>query len=762
MLQQRPDPDRLLKEIQEASAKEQRGKLKVFLGAAAGVGKTYAMLSEAAEQLARGVDVVIGYIETHKRADIEALSHGIETLPLGGTDYKGVKVTEFDIDGALVRHPRLILVDELAHTNPPDSRHPKRWQDIEELLHAGIDVYTAVNVQHLESLNDVVTQITGVIVRETVPDAFIERADDIEVVDIPPEELIQRLQEGKVYVPDRIEHALEGFFRKGNLIALRELALRRAADRVDAQMDEMVRRSGEVNVHVITAFEDQSEGGKVTKPMEAGSASGYAAATGITAFITLICVLLYDRIERSNLVMLYLLGVALVASRFGPREAILTIVLSVSAFDLLFVPPRGTFAVADTQYLITFSVMLVVGLLISTLTLRLRRQAESSAERERRTAALYTLSKELAKSRSKREIAKVAAGEIRQVFDADAAVLLADPTLDAIASSDSGFERDPSEAAVASWCYQHNQTAGNGTDTLSGSRGYYLPLRGSSGALGVIGILPKAIAWPMPSAQLNLLETFANGLGLAMERAMLAKESHEARIQAESERIRNALLRSISHDLRTPLTSIAGAASSLRDGQGDSKQLADTIYQESIRLNLQVQNLLDMTRLQSGDVQLSLGWQSLEEIVGTALERTADLLHGRPVDVKMPENIPLIFVDGQLFEKVVANLLENVVAHTPEGSPLEISARAGITYILLDVADRGPGIPKGQETKIFERFFRREDRQEGKGFGLGLAICRTVMRLHAGQIWAENRRDGKGAVFHVEIPKREPPEVPRG
>ena len=527
-------------------------------------------------------------------------------------------------------------------------------------------------------------------------------------------------------------------------------------------VDEMVRRSGDINVHVITAFEEVPDGKRVAKPLDAGSPSGYAAAVGLTALITVVCSFLYGRIERSNLVMLYLLGVALVASRFGPREAILAIILSVSIFDLLFVPPRGMFTVYDTQYLITFSVMLAVGLLISTLTIRLRRQAESSAERERRTAALYTLSKELAKSRSKREIAKVGADEIRQVFDADACVLLGDPSLEAIVSSDSGFERDSSEAAVASWCFQHNHTAGRGTDTLPGSRGYYLPLRGSSGAVGVLGILPNANSWPMPPAQLNLLETFTNGLGLAMERAMLAKESHEARIQAESERMRNALLSSISHDLRTPLTSIAGAASSLRDGHGDSKQLAETIYQESIRLNLQVQNLLDMTRLQSGDVQLKLGWQSMEEIVGTALERTKDLLQGRQVHVKMPDDIPLIYVDGQLFEKVVTNLLENVVAHTPDGTPVEITARAGITYIVLDVSDHGPGIPRGQEAKIFERFFQREDRQEGKGFGLGLAICRTIMRLHAGQIWAENRRDGAGAVFHVEIPKREPPEVPRG
>ena len=887
MLQHRPDPDSLLRDIHEAQAREQRGKLKIYLGAAAGVGKTFAMLSEAREQQSRGVDVLLGYAETHKRVETESLTEGLQRLPLREIEYKGIKVQEFDVDGALERRPKLIVVDELAHTNAPGSRHQKRWQDIEELLHAGISVFTAVNVQHLESLNDVVAQITGVAVKETVPDAFFEKADEIEVVDIPPEELIQRLQEGKVYVPDRIDHALEGFFKKGNLIALREMALRRAADRVDAQMqryraehsvhglwtarervlvcvapntlatkvvraaariasashaemfaisvesdrqaarssedrdrarealnlaenlgmhtvtlsghdiaaevlqyahqrninlivvgkpikprwreilfgsvvDEIVRRSGEINVHVLTEFEDEPNKPRTAQQMARGSWTGYIWTVIVTGLASGICEAMYGHFAPSNLIMIYLLGIAVVASKFGPRESILASLLGVFAFDYFFVPPRWEFAVSDTQYVITFAVMLGVAFLISSLSLRLRSQAAASSERERRTAALYTLSKELSKSRSKREISLVAAREIRQVFDMDTAVFVVDGKLEAIASSESGFERDTGESAVVSWCYEHSEPAGKGTNTLPSSRGYYLPLRGGARAVGVLGILPSKEGWPMSPAQLNLLETFANGLGIAMERTVLAKESHEARISAESEKMRNALLSSISHDLRTPLTSIAGAASSLRDGNGNAMQLADTIYSESIRLNLQVQNLLDMTRLQSGDVQAKLDWQSLEEIVGTALNRTKDLLQHRSVSVKMPTDIPLVYVDGQLMEKVVMNLLENAAAHTPPDSPIEITARAGITYIVMDVADRGPGIPKGEETKIFERFFQREGRREGGGFGLGLAICRTIMRLHNGQIWAENRRDGAGAIFHVEIPRLKPPEVPLG
>lgn len=884
---QRPDPDSLLKGLQDAAAREKRGNLKIFLGAAAGVGKTFAMLSEAIEQKERGVDVVIGYVETHKRRETEALTEGIDRMPLREITYKGIAVSEFDVDAAIARRPKLILVDELAHTNAPESKHQKRWQDIEDLLHAGISVYTAVNVQHLESLNDVVAQITGVAVKETVPDAFFERADEIEVVDIPPEELIQRLSEGKVYIPERIDHALEGFFKKGNLIALRELALRRAADRVDAQMqsyraehgvhgmwsakerilvcvapntlgskvvraaariaatthadmyavyvesdrqasrspedrdkarealnlaenlgmhtvtlsghdiaaeviqyarqrninlivvgkpikprwreilfgsvvDEIVRRSGEINVHVMTEFEEDAATPRPNKPLAKGSLAGYVWTGALIAIATAICSLMHNSFEPSNLIMIYLLAVAIVASKFGPRESILASLLSVLSFDFFFVPPRFTFAVSDTQYLVTFGVMLAVAVLVSSLSIRLRAQAASSADRERRTAALYTLSKELSRSRSKREICLVAAREIREVFSVDTTIFLSEKSLVVIASSDSGFERDAAEMAVAQYCFEHNEAAGKGTNTLPSSRSYYVPLRGSAGAVGVLGILPRADAWPLPPAQLNLLETFANGLGLALERTMLAKESQEARVQAESEKMRNALLSSISHDLRTPLTSIAGAASSLRDGNGDEKQLAETIYEESIRLNLQVQNLLDMTRLQSGNVPLNPGWQSLEELVGTALDRTKDLLNRRKVNVQIPADLPLVYVDGQLMEKVVTNLLENAVAHTPDSSPVDIIARAGITYIVLDVADRGPGIPKGEETKIFERFFQRDGRKEGGGFGLGLAICRTIMRLHDGQIWVENRRDGPGAVFHLEIPRREQPEVPRG
>lgn len=831
--------------------------------------------------------MAIGYVETHGRRETEALLNGIERLSLRQVEYKGVEVKEFDLDGALIRKPQLLLVDELAHTNAPGSRHPKRWQDIDELLQAGIDVYTAVNIQHLESLNDVVAQITGIQVRETVPDAFIERADTIEVIDIPPDELIQRLKEGKVYVPERVEHALEGFFQKGNLIALRELALRRAADRVDAEMqsyraergvkgvwnarervlvcvapnkmaskvvraaariaasshaemlaisvdsdrqahrpeefktqavealqlaeslgmatnsltghnivqivldyarqhnvslivvgkpvkprwkeilfgsvvDELVRNSGEIDVHVLTmSDEDSLKKPSSRRVTERGTPTGYAVTAVVTLVATGICQLLYDRFDLSNLVMVYLLGVAFISSRYGIREAILSSFLSVAAFDFIFVHPRWTFEVSDSQYIVTFMVMLTVSLLIASLAQRLRAHAEASSDREHRTAVLYTLSKELAQSRSKREIALAAVKEIRSIFDADSAVFLNDGGLREVASSVGGFERDPSESAVVAWCFEHNKEAGKDTETLPGAKGLYLPVKGTGTAIGVLAVLPNISKWPLAAPQMNLLETFANTLGLALERTLLAKESHESRLEAESEKMRNALLSSISHDLRTPLTSIAGAASSLREGQGNSKELSETIYQQAMRLNLQVQNLLDMTRLQAGKLDLRLEWHSLEELVGTSLSLTSEPLKDRPIDVSIPTDLPLIQVDGELIVKVFANVLENAAAYSPAESTIRISAREASDRVYVEIADEGTGISAGQESLIFDRFARGA-KQGSAGFGLGLTISRAIMKLHDGRIWAKSE-SSKGAVFVIEIKKSDKaPEVPVG
>lgn len=484
---------------------------------------------------------------------------------------------------------------------------------------------------------------------------------------------------------------------------------------------------------------------------------------GIWVVATGACFVAERWLDLSNLIMIYLLAVSFVASRFGPGEAVMASVLSVAAFDVSFVPPRGHFTVHDSRYIVTFVVMLVVALTISTLAQRLRRNLLASAERERRTAALYALSREIAACRHKVEIAKVGIETIRNQYEVEVSVLLLNGSaLAPVLASESRFEEGVGEERAAQWSLEKSDIAGHDTETLPDVKGLYIPLRGSQGAVGVLGLVSRDGEW-IPRAERPYLETIANAMGLAIERANFAQDSQDARMQARSEQIKNALLSSISHDLRTPLTAITGAASSLKEGQGDSEQLAGMIYHETVRLNLQIQNLLDMTRLQSGEVPLNLQWHSLEELIAEALQRAQDLLEGRPIRVQVPPDLVLLKVDGELVGKVLLNLLENLAAYTPEGTVVEISVVQTTSDVRLDVADRGPGIPEGQEERIFERFTRQGQTSIHESFGLGLTICRAVMRLHRGRIWAENRRDGTGAVFHVEFPQpATQPEVPVG
>ncbi|HTQ09344.1 MAG TPA: sensor histidine kinase KdpD [Fimbriimonadaceae bacterium] len=883
MRHERPDPDELLKRVQGDEEKSARGRLKVFLGASAGVGKTYAMLSEAHEQKDRGVDVICGYVETHRRKETEALLQNLEILPLKEIDHRGVKLREFDLDGALARHPEFILVDELAHTNAPGSRHPKRYQDVEELLQAGINVYTTLNIQHLESLNDVVGQITGVVVRETIPDSIVERADDLELIDIPPEALQQRLREGKVYQPDRVDKALEGFFRKGNLIALRELSLRRMADRVDAQMqtyrseasikelwptkervvvciapndlatrvvrtaarmgaathaemiavyvesdrqthrppeeqrqaqealrlaerlgmetvassghdivgeivriarernatrivvgkpikarwreilfgsvvDELVRRSKELDVLVITAEAEKERPARTASATPRKKTRGFAEAVAVNVVTTGLCYFLAPHVSIANLIMVYLVGVAFVATRNGLEESALASILSVAAFDFFFVPPLYTFAVRDTQYLLTFVIMLSVALLISGLALRLRYEVLSSRERERRSAVLYALSRDLAKTRSRREIAAIAAREVGNLFGGEVAVLVADDSrqLEVLARSASHFEESPTEQIVAKWVLDKAEKAGAGTDTLPNATALYFPLRAARGTVGAIGIKDDKA---LDAQQVNLLETFANSLALAIERTQLAKESHTARLAAEAERMRNILLNSVSHDLRTPLTVIGGAASTLMMREGNSEELAKTIFEETERMNRHVQNLLDMTRLEARTINPNLGWSSIEELVGSALAQTDKLLEDRKIQTFIPPAMQLILVDEMLVEKALVNLLENAARHTGPKTPIDIRVSRPSDRVRIEVSDRGPGLAPGEEEKIFDKFYQAGGKADS-GFGLGLAIVRSVAEAHGGRAWAENRAGG-GASFYLELAaSTEAPEVP--
>lgn len=882
MTAERPDPDMLLRRVREKETRRARGKLKIVFGATAGVGKTYAMLEAAHEQQRDGVDVVVGWVETHGRAETEALVAGLEVLPPRVVKYRGASLREFDLDAALARRPALILLDELAHTNAPGSRHVKRWQDLQELLDAGISVHTTVNVQHLESLNDVVSQITGIVIRETVPDSILDEADDVELVDLPPDDLLQRLREGKVYMPEQARQAIENFFRKGNLIALRELALRRTADRVDAQMQryrldhavaqtwpaseclmvcvnlkargahlvraarrmaaglhakliavyvqtprhfrlpeaersqvmqtlrlaeqlgaetvtltsqnvsqellsyarsrnvtkmivgkplrsrwkewvfgsvvqELIRNSGDIDVYVITGEESEESRPLLASVLRRTSDwRSYGRSVLVVALCTVLSWTMFPYFALANLIMVYLSGVVVIAARYGRGPSVLASLLSVAAYAFCFVPPYFTFAVSNAQYFLTFVVMLVVALVISGLTARGRQQAEAARRLEQRTAMLYAMSRELATNRLVENLVRIASRHVREVFNGQVAALLPDTSGRLIlqAGEEVTFTFEQRDAGVAQWAFDHGQAAGLTTDTLPGAGALYVPLVGSRGLVGVLAVRPKEPERFMDSEQMHLLEAFAGQIALALERARLAEETQRAQVSAETERMRNAILSTVSHDLRTPLATITGAASGLLEGgellsSANRLDLARSIYEEGLRLNRLVQNLLDMTRLEAGAVQLQKEWHPIVEVVGAALTRIERLLESREFKTKIPPTLPLVCLDGVLIEQVLVNLIENAIKYSPAGSPIELAV-ASDGAVVVEVADRGPGLPPGGEQRVFDKFYRGESRKEG-GVGLGLTICKGIVEAHGGRIWAENRPGG-GAVFRFTLP----------
>ena len=888
--ERRPDPDALLERVKEEEARRARGRLKVFFGSAAGVGKTYAMLEAAREQQSQGVDVVVGLVETHGRAETEALLAGLEILPARQVPYRGATLKEFDLDAALARRPGLILVDELAHSNAPGSRHAKRWQDVIELLDAGINVYTAMNVQHVESLNDVVARITGIIVHETVPDSVFDETDEVELIDLPPDDLLQRLKDGKVYVPAQAQEAIQNFFRKGNLIALRELALQRTAQRVDAEMrdymrdhaigqtwpvrerllacigtspysvklvratkrmaeqlgaewvvayvetpaqlrlppearervvrtlrlaeelgaetvtlsgstmsdellayararnvskivigkpgrslwkrillgsivDALVRGSGEIDIYVISGEKAPETARFTLTGPRRSDWWGYGVAVSTVALCTAIAWAMFPYFGLSNLVMAYLLGVVGVATRAGRAPTVLASVLSVAAFDFFFVPPYFSFAISDSEHLVTFGVMLIVAIVMSGMTARIRAHAEAARARELRTAALYAMSRELASTRGVDSLLMIAIRHAVEAVGAQVAMLLpdGDGRLAVRAAQPAPSATDTSELAVAQWVYEHREMAGLGTTTLPGAKALYLPLLGSRGAVGVMGVRPPESKSFEAPEQLHLLETFASQTALAIERAVLAEEAQAAQLRVEAERLRSSLLSSVSHDLRTPLTAITGAASTLLEPDNglsaeSRRDLVETIAEEAHRLNRLVQNLLEMTRLEAG-VQIKKEWHPLEEVVGAALSRLDRLLRDHRVEAALPKDLPLVPLDDVLIEQVFINLLENAVKYTPPGTLIEIGASASGDQVTVEIADRGPGLAPGDLERVFDKFYRGAPAGDARGAGLGLAICRAIVEAHGGRIWAENRPVG-GVAFRFTLPvSGTPPRV---
>lgn len=880
--EKRPDPDALLRRVTAEEERKRRAKLKIFFGFAPGVGKTFSMLESARRLAEQGVDVVVGCVETHGRRETEALVEGLEVLPRRVVSYRSARLEELDLEAALERRPRVLLVDELAHTNAPGVRHAKRYQDVLDLLDAGIEVHTTLNVQHVESLNDVVAQVTQVRVRETVPDAILDRADEIELVDLPPEELLERLREGKVYVPEQATRAARHFFQRGNLLALRELALRRTADRVDADvqayreehaiertwaaaerilvcvgpspasarvirgarrmaaglrapwiaayvettlsaplspedaerldahlrlaeslggeiarlsgdriseailshalkhdvtrivvgkpthprlrdrlrgslLDEIVRGSGDIDVHVISG--DSAEGTLAARPPRIEPlvpTLDYAWSVLLVVVATGFAALLRTALALPDLVVLYLAVIILVAGRFGRGPSLLAAVLSVASYDFFFVPPFYTFAVSDGRHALTFLIMFATGLFIGGQTRRIRQQEQHARERERRTAALYALSRELGSALDERRTAGILVEHMRDVFGCGVALLVPGPEAGSLRelASAGAVAIGPAEEGVAKWVLEHGRSAGRGTDTLPGARVVCLPLRARADVLGVV-LLAQPEGRTLDLGERDLLDAFIRQAALALERARLAEEAKTAALKARSEEMRSSLLSAVSHDLRTPLAVITGAATTLRDDsttlvKPHERELLETLCEEAERLEHLVSNLLDMTRMESGGFRVQREWVPLDEIVGSALARTEPRLGGRPIETMLDEALPLLSVDPVLFEQVFVNLLENVAKYTPAGSPVEIAARPAGVHAVVEVRDRGPGIPRGTEERIFEKFFRGVHVGIG-GVGLGLPICRSIVEAHGGTITAENRSGG-GATFRILLP----------
>jgi two-component system sensor histidine kinase KdpD len=873
----RPSPDALLREAGQVG----RGRLKIFLGAAPGVGKTYEMLVQARRRKLDGVDAVIGVVETHGRVETDLLTKGIEAIPKRRMAYKGRVLAEMDLDAILQRRPRLVLVDELAHENVPGSRHPKRYQDVEELLAAGIDVYTTLNVQHIESLNDVVAGITRVRVRETVPDSILDRADDIELVDLTPEDLIQRLKDGKVYLPEVAERARANYFAPGNLAALRELALRRTAQRVDAQMvdymrahaiagpweagerllvavsarpgaaaairyarrladrlraqwtalhvetgaaesesdrdrvaqalrlaermggmaatipaasevdgviqfarsnnithvvtmaapaarrwglftrplaEELIRRAGDISVHVVPRRAAKEDIGKIAlpapPPLEWRALLGSFLFSAVALGISLA---LRQTMAVSNVALVLLMAVLTSAVVYGLVPSLISGLICALAYNFFFLPPLYTFTISDPENVVTLVVFMLVAGVASNLTARVRTQAIVARQRAATTEDLYRFSRKLAGIASLDDLLWATAYQVAHMLRLHVVLLLPrDEELEVRAGYPPEDTLDEADLAAAKWAFQHGAEAGRGADTLPGARRLFLPMRTGAGVVAIIGLDSEQQGTLLTPDQRRLLDSLSDQTALAIERLRLAEEMDQARVAAETEKLRTALLTSISHDLRTPLASILGSASSLKEYRANlndqqQDELIGTIREEAERLNHFIANLLDMTRLESGALVPNLDAVDLSDVVGSVLRRAP--LQDLQVVLDLEPSLPLLRLDPVLFEQVLFNILDNAAKYAPADSKVTIRARLQGRVTRIDVLDEGPGLPEEDRERVFDKFYRvRASDKKRAGTGLGLAIARGFMEAMSGSITAANRTDHSGAVFTLMAP----------
>jgi two-component system sensor histidine kinase KdpD len=876
----RPNPDALLAAIQNDVARKKRGRLKIFLGMCPGVGKTFAMLEAAQHELKNGRDLVIGYVETHGRKETDVLTVGLPFIPRKVSEHRGIALTEMDLDAVLARRPQLALVDELAHTNAPGSRHPKRWQDVNELLDIGIDVFTTLNVQHIESRADTVRQITGTEIRETVPDSILDDAE-IELIDLPPVELLGRLQEGKVYVPERAASAAQNFFREANLTALRELSLRLVADHVSVDTQEFhraqtgagawktghrlmaavsasplseplirwTRRMADslqcpwLAVHVEnsrplddiaqsrleknlalartlgaevidTADENLARGllriarqnnvsqivvgkpavanffewfraGKLLRQLTRDSGdidlqvvraekSGappratswhwrpvvdwkqYGLTAGILAVIGLLNALLVQFTGPRVPGFVFLLAVVLLALFLGRGPVLFAGAASALVWDYFFLPPRFTFIINSTEDGILFGLYFVVAIVLGQLVARIRAQELAERQREERSTALYHLTREFAQAGTRDEVVWQLVAEVSRVFQTNAAVVL--PAKNSLAvHPDSSFTLMEKELHVAEWAFLNRQAAGKFTDNLPGAESLHLPLMTERAVVGILSV--NLADKTLSLARRDLLEAYARQSALVLDRVALRAAGEQGKLVAESERLSNALLNSISHELRTPLAAIMSATSALAEkksnGESMENKMIAEIQEASARLNRLFGNLLDVTRLESGHVRPKLDWCDVGDLVQTTVRLLEHELSGREIKIKIEGKIPLAKLDFTLMQQALSNLLINAVVHTPPGSPILLQARHETGWLILNVADRGPGLSPELLPRIFDKFFRAPNAPAG-GSGLGLAIVKGFVEAHGGQITAANRPGG-GAIFTIRITQRELP-----
>ena len=880
----RPSPDALL----ETAEREGRGRLKIFLGAAPGVGKTYEMLMSGRARLADGTDVVIGVVETHGRRETQALVEGFEVVPRKAVDYKGRTLDEMDLDAIIARRPALALVDELAHSNAPGSRHPKRYLDVQELLTQGIDVYTTLNIQHVESLNDIVAQITRVTVRETVPDSIIDRADDVEIIDLTPDDLIKRLHEGKVYVPTTARRAIENYFSPGNLTALRELALRRTAQRVDEQLlthmqahaiegpwaagdrvlvavdehprgaslvryarrqadrlrcpwaalhvetsrsanlpdadkdrlaatmrlaeqlggeaitipgqsvaEDIVRHAGSHNfTHIVVGKPAKSRwreylGGSVTHDLirlagnisvhvtsgtdqdAAAASQGVKTATPrrrfdpwpyLTAGLHVVGALvvgmaLQQVLDVRNIALVFLMAVLSSAVTLGLWPALFASLISAAAYNFFFLPPLYTLDISDPESVVALLFFLIVAVIASNLTGRVQRQAAAARERARLTEDLYLFAKKLAGTGTLDDVLWATAFQIASMLKVRVVLLLPE---DGSIAVKAGYPPDDTlvdaDIAAAKWAWEHNRAAGRGADTLPGAKRLYLPLRTGRMAVGVVGLDNDRQGPLLTPEQQRLFDALADQAAVAIERIQLVADVDRAKLAVEADRLRSALLTSISHDLKTPLASIMGAAGALREfgvslPEEGRAELVSTVLDESERLNRFIANLLDMTKIESGAMEPNSALHYVGDIVGSALRRASKITARHKTELDMPADLPMLKLDPVLFEQVLFNLLDNAAKYAPEDSAIRIRGWADGASVAIQVMDEGPGIPQADLERIFDTFYRvRKGDHVRAGTGLGLSICRGFVEAMGGTIVASNRADRPGAVFTITMP----------